>query len=284
MTLITPPQEPLMNPPQELNFDTLFDTHLEMWDTAHPYLRAKDRWICSSIGYCLRRQQYERSGVLKGDIDLKTLRTFAWGRYLHNQVRRMFDDMGVLITEEHTYDSPELQFSGHIDAIVGGGFTDLAEDPAIRRFQQGARELYQERMGPPPYPVTGVEIKSASSNAMKKLYREKKPYRHQLLQLGGYFVLNEQTPYAPEIADWRLLTVGKDYWGLFSWPLTQEAVAEVESRVEALNTLWSREILAPCECGTGDHLPPKYCAYFDPTTDTCCNEALASQITWEGKL
>lgn len=271
----------------------LLDLHNEVWDELNPYQRKPQRWIASSLGYCARRNVYER-GIGKGDrsFDQKTLRTFAWGRFLHTQVRNILDDFGILVAEEVEVDDDELQVVGHGDAIIGGT-PSLPTKPAKRtELWKALNEALTDSFGPPPYPLIWQEYKSVNSRGMQRLYNEDKPYPHQILQLATYRILAERNPDQLKSADglaielpeiWQLVCVGKDAWGVLTFGLNDRNVEEARERIAWLNDHWREEKLPPCEC---EPWMWKYnvCAYpildEDGKATGCCPESLGEQVDW----
>lgn len=267
----------------------LLDIHNEVWDDLNPYQRKPGRWIASSLGYCARRNVYERGIAHAGTrtFDAKTLRTFAWGRFLHTKVRNMLDDFGILVAEEVEIDDPELQLTGHGDAIIGGqpGEPDTP-------FKEALRDALVELFGPPPYELIWQEYKSVNSNGMQRLYKEGKPYSHQAVQLAAYHILAHRNPDQVKTADglliempnvWQLVCVGKDSWGVQTFGLTAAHIEEAQGRIDWLNEHWSEQKLPPCEC---EPWMWKYGVCAFPQTDNdgnvngCCPETFAEQVDW----
>lgn len=269
----------------------LLDLHTEVWDYLNPYKRKPGRWIASSLGYCARRNVYERSGLKRAPFDAKTLRTFEWGRVLHTRLRTILDDYGLLVAEEVEVDDPELQVVGHGDAIIGGTpeLGDRAWSEEGTKLFTALNEALVEFFGPPPYDLIWQEYKSVSSSGMRKLYNTDKPYGHQIIQLAVYNILAHRNPdqLPCEVPDiWQLVCVGKDAWGVLPFGLKASDVEEAQERILWLNDHWSEQKLPPCECEPWmwNAKTGPYCAY--PILDDagratgCCPEDLVDQVDW----
>lgn len=275
-----------------LDIPRLLDLYNEVWDAEHPYVRKPGRWIASSLGYCARRNVFERGGLARAPIDAKTLRTFAWGRFLHTQIRNVLDEFGVLVNEEIELDDAELQVVGHGDAIVGGQplVPDLSEV-----FPRALYDALKEIFGQPPYPFAWHEYKSVNSKGMQRLYNEARKaeadgrpvegYHHHQIQLATYHLLAHRNPEQvvskdgllvemPEL--WQIVCVGKDAWGVQTFDVNEKNVEEAHERILWLNDHWKDEQLPPCECETWMR---SYCAFPDGEGG-CCPEDLADQVDW----
>lgn len=275
-----------------LSVERLLDLYNEVYEEQFPYQRKPGRWIASSLGYCPRRQQFER-GQVKSDrvFDLKTLRTFAWGRYLHTKVRNVFDKMGLLVAEEIALDDPELCVTGHMDGIIGGEPETPPNSEPSDEFRQALRRAVSDTFGSPPYPLIAQEYKSVNSRGMERMYREGHPYHHQEIQLATYFHLADRNPEQLVTSEnlkiempehWQLVCIGKDSWGVLTFGLNGSVKEETLERIQWLNDHWQTQQLAPCEC---EKWMAKFglCSY--PVLDDgkvvgCCDEALGAQVDW----
>ena len=241
-------------------------------------------WRASSLGYCPRRQMYERLAIRKPEYDAKTLRTFAYGDMVHDWLKAIFRRSGLLLAEEGTLSWPAQSIKGHYDVLLGASPEpvdsippDVAADwsPEWIAWLGVLREQMSQVLGPQPHGVTLGEIKSMHSRAIKYAY-EGGPQKAHTYQLAAYWLMVKndptQMPAVPDTA--RLIYVGKDSSGILDFGLEAEWIDRASERLALLNDAWRRWALPPCICGQEGELPAKYCAYYDEQAKTCCDPAL----------
>lgn len=277
--------------------DLYIDHHRRFW-REEPELgtdgqpKARPAWRCSSLGYCLRAQVLERAGVPPTrEIDERTRRTFQWGDDLHWFARRRLARMGILLAEEVPLHDPELELTGHVDAIYGGKVQDVPRtadgmpDVSYRSpdwvfFLEYLRERVKEAFGP-ELPVVGVEIKSQHSYAVRRAFKEG-PMLHHALQLAGYSILAERQPQSlPAVPErWELLLVGKDALGMLTFGLLRRHVDEAMARLGRLNEAWRTGSWPECTCGRtpGIEWEAKYCKYIGLEGEGCCGQDLLAKL------
>src|SRR6476659_5964620 len=81
-------------------------------------VRTNKGWTAGSLGYCLRRQFYDRADIpTKDDYPL---RTFWVGDLIAGGLSNIVDNAGLLILSELHLIDPDLDLSGYVDMIWGG--------------------------------------------------------------------------------------------------------------------------------------------------------------------
>jgi hypothetical protein len=288
--------ERLTLPDPGFMLDWYLARHREVWDSWEQ--KDNPTWRASSLGNCLRAQTLQRRGVPSmRTFDEKTIRTFAWGDEVHKFVRKVFWRMGLVIAEEPLLEDPARDCVGHADLIwTPAGFTQ-ADDDAKREgwsddwnvFLDAIRNLWAEELyglyEGRDYPniTLGMELKSAHSFAMKRMFSEG-PYEHHKVQAGAYKLMAQTTPADANaqrwpglvLADavrWTLTYVGKDSVGVLSYEVEDEWVERAEKRLDDLNRFWKAHSLPPCTCVDWQ---VKYCDYAEGTT--CCGRNLKGRV------
>lgn len=249
-------------------------------------------WRASSIGYCMRGQMLERLGVPKRRIrPVKEKRTLEWGNAVHDYVKGLFREAGVLVEpkepmnlcpgcrpDEWHIEDAELSASCHLDALLctpPGRVTDGDSRLAQLRYQILSSD--SEALQPHAW-VT--EIKGLKSSAMVRMVREAKVkgpehlfQEHHLYQLGTQALLVRRNPQVLPLVPERfeILAAGKDSWGYLAMDLPEKWVKKAEDWIGQLNQSWVEQTLPPCSCSGWKS---RYCAF--PTEDgkSCCNPAL----------
>ena len=266
--------------------DAIVDTYL----LAHREFRrgsqahTRTGWRASSLGYCPRRQVYERVGVPKPDVDVKTLRTFAYGDMVHDWLKGILRRSGMLLAEEGTLAWPERQLKGHYDVLLASSPEPVEAIPAEVAadwsqewvaFLGELRRGIQQAIGANLHGTVLGEIKSMHSRAIKYAY-EQGPQKGHTYQVGAYWLMAKadptQLPAVPDTA--RLIYVGKDASGILDFGMEAAWAERAEERLALLNDVWGRWALPPCICGTEGELPSRYCAYYDEQAKSCCSPAL----------
>lgn len=244
---------------------SLIDTYLAARDEwrGERQVAGGQVWRASEIGYCLRRQYLRAIGTPPSRLpDERTLRAFALGEQVGWWVRRVFDQLGLLIAAEVPLVAPELRCGGHLDLLVGGRVQPLPagapEWVAVARdhvVAQYGREL----------PVLGVEVKSISTFAFYAAKKRQEPvaHAHQLLQAATYAVLAERS--GLQASGWIVLSVSKDDLMMAETPVTQEHRDAVIERLSLLNRAWDSGDPPECTCAGWE---ARYCPYS--AAGGCC--------------
>lgn len=240
-------------------------------------------WRASSLGYCPRRQMYERLGLEKPEVDARVLRTFAYGDMIHDWIKGIYRRTGLLLAEEGSLEWPERSLRGHYDVLLAGTPAPVEEIPEEIRADWSPewiawlgqmREEMRAALGPDEAVVLG-EIKSMHSRAIKYAY-EQGPQKAHTYQVGAYWLMLQQdptqVPAVPTTA--RLIYVGKDSGGILEFGIQSEWVERAYERLLLLNGAWDAWDLPPCICGDEGELPRKYCGYYNEQAKTCCDPGL----------
>lgn len=250
-------------------------------ETAPP--RTSNRWSASHLGYCLRRQFFERAGVPSTVTGDDPSRIFWIGNQLEWGVTNRLRHAGLLVADQIHVVSEEHSISGYIDLIYGGVPTD--DDPAavadyspawrdyLRTYKERVREEY-----PDGVPITAVELKSASEYSVEKQYQEG-PQFHNTMQ-GATYKLAERLGLLPEnipaIERFQLAVIAKSSAKILVFDILESHVEKALARLDELNDAWPLE-LPPCSCGQTMGWEPRYCPYRNegnPRGDSCCDQML----------
>lgn len=223
-------------------------------------------WRSSSLGYCPRRQTYDRLG-LKGysDFDAKTLRTFSYGDTIHDWLKRIFRNSGLLIEEEGKLADDERSLKGHYDMLVGGPPQDIEEAQRERWSPWWTEwiDTYRASLAESFADPTLAEIKSINPRAFKFLKKDGPKRAHQL-QLGSYFsmVNNDPSLVPVEPTAGRLIYIGKDNDApILDFTYEEAWTDEADAVVQDLNTYWDAREVPPCTCAGWE---VGYCRYLLP--------------------
>ena len=242
-------------------------------------------WYASSLGYCLRRQFFERAGVPSTRDDMPA-RTLWLGEVIEYAIINRIRQSGLLIAEQVHVVSEEYEASGYLDFIFGG--TPLIEDPG-EVSEQWARYLntYKERVReayPDGVPITGVECKSAAQYSAEKMFSEG-PAFHHAMQFTFYEMFAAKTPDWPATVPvperFQLLVVAKSDAKMLVSDSMESYRLRLMARLEELKECWPTQI-PECSCGKQMSWEKTYCKYRDPNeTDRCCDIGLIEQAPAE---
>lgn len=276
--------------------DVLFDLYLEHRPTeawADPV--GERGWRASSLGHCMKQQTLHRLGIAPTrKLDLKTLRIFAWGDAVHDWVKAMYRDLGLVVAEEPTLTDPALDISGHADLICqlpDPSLVGEAADPLRKVMASFIEDLYPWEPETHPgsgdgfcsYPDApfGLEIKSANSTSMKYRFTEG-PQEDHRIQAGIYKHMSRDGIVAEgisldDVARWFIVYVGKDWGGVLQYEVEDEWVDRAVGRLATLNRHWRSGSLPPCDCGTRyGGKGYQYCDYREG--DSCCARVTTGKV------
>lgn len=243
-------------------------------------------WYASHIGYCLRRQFFERAGVpstVTGDDPRRVFwvgTQLEWG--LINRVRQS----GLLIGDQVHVVSKEHHVSGYVDFVYGG--KPRPDDPAdIADYSpewQSYLKTYKAKVRkawPKGVPVTAVELKSASEFSVEKQFTDG-PQFHNTMQGGIYKLAQRDGLYPdgfPEIERFQLAVIAKSSAKMLVFDILESHVEKALARLDELNDAWPLELPA-CTCGVTMGWEANYCPY---RTDSggCCGDGLIQGATEE---
>lgn len=264
----------------------------------------KRGWRASSLGDCPRAQTLTRRGLDPLRVfDAKTLRTFAWGDFIHDWVKTMYRDLHLTVAEEPTLTDPARSISGHADLLFTvnplASIRDL-EHPDAQLPKRLAAELTPlwgrddgtavrttdgnvTHIAPSlPTDVHGMELKSVHSNAIKRVFNEG-PYEHHTYQVGSYKLMSQSTGTVDalfggvvdmkEVERWFITYVGKDSVGLLTFECEDSWVDNTVGRLDLLNRSWAAGVLPVCACKGWQ---VQYCAYNEG--DTCCGRNTRGRV------
>jgi hypothetical protein len=250
---------------------------------------ASGRWSASSLGYCQRRQFFQRAGIPETNgPDDKAFRIFAAGDLFHEYLRESWRVAGLLLeppmdrtcwcgrtqaehgsTEWHLGDK-ERNVSGYLDGLIVGPLAPVFHQDGDMNFAVAVRKRLVETYGN----LSGAlaeEYKSMNSRAIERAYREG-PQPHHMIQLAAYKLMADtnpaQLPVVPE--EWRLTYVGKDSLGILSFPLTSQWVEKAATILTDLNLAWAEGVTPECTCA-GWMI--RFCPFSQGKT--CCQMAAA---------
>lgn len=256
----------------------------------------------SSMGYCLRRQVYDRAGLVRTKADdAKGLRTLSLGNVYHYWLQKRLTLGGLMLQDELEMVDPYGGVSGHVDAVWGGLVNLMLSESEVERWSP----RYQEWVGqyrralsdlwPAGVPVTATEFKSAADYSIKKMYEEGPSFQHKH-QVGTYWWLRNQLLLSDEtdpdlrellgmIERFMLTIVGKGDMSMIEFELRPDQAEQTAERIARLLGFWKDAKLPPCSCGKDLSWEPRYCAYRDPDdnskTPLCCDPRLFDQIDWD---
>lgn len=233
-------------------------------------------WRASSLGYCLRKQTYQRLGVVPyREFDAQTLRTFSYGDMVHDWMKRIYRNAGVLLAEEGRLALPERDVAGHYDCLLAGRPLDVTDEQAERWSPAWTTEMHRRRAALTEHldgigQANGVviaELKSISEWGLKARRKEGPQKSHQA-QVGAYWLMAQadptQLPAVPTSA--RIVYIGKDSKSpILEFELEDEWVADVDRTIDQLNEHWAAGTLPPCTCHGWE---VGYCDYLKPEART----------------
>lgn len=256
--------------------------------------RTRSGWTSGNLGYCLRRQMFDRAEVPV--VESLPYRTFWIGDLIHDGYQRMMRNAGLLIREEAHLVDEELNLSGYVDMVWGGLIPEgLSEDEEEYRqpwqdflldYRAELRQRYPEAVDV-GFPVTGDELKSANDFGARKMQSEGPQFTH-LMQAASYWLMADRNPTQLEatVDRWRLSIIDKSDGLMNVFEVRESHVAQAEERVGELNDLWSSRTVPPCTCGQKLNWEIKYCKYGDGTEKGCCEHGLIEKAEsaefWEG--
>lgn len=259
-------------------------------------------WRASSLGYCLRKQTLQRLGIPSTTtMDAKTIRTFAWGDEVHSFIRKVFWRLGLVVAEEPTFTDEDRHITGHVDLIWSpAGFArpmpehwsdEWVDYVAWLRNEFHATVARMYDGGAIPDEPFGAEIKSAHSNAMKRLMTEG-PYAWHRTQAGIYKHMAKTTPpfevtgvvtsptpllfHPVQVDRWHIMYVGKDSTGMLMFEVEDAWVDDALARLDDLNRYWAADMWPPCTC---EGWWVGSCDYNEG--QTCCGRELRGRVAKE---
>jgi hypothetical protein len=228
-------------------------------------------WRSSGLGYCLRKQTYARLGVPAfREFDAVTLRTFSYGDMIHDWLKGIYRDAGLLIEEEGGLTLPGRGVTGHYDMLTGGEpqhSDDLLPDsPDEHLHLFTVREALRRHLNG-PQAVSIDEIKSTSEWGMKARRKEGPQFAHKM-QVGAYMLMANadptQLPAVPTTG--RVIYVSKDSKSdILEFELEGSWVEQVDQIIDELNAHWAAGTLPPCTC---EGWSVGYCDYLKPSART----------------
>jgi len=249
-------------------------------------------WRSSSLGYCPRRQFYERAAVPKPDDGFLASRTLWLGDMIHHGVQQMFRNSGLLIVEELALEDPDLHVQGHVDMVWGGvippellpgeeGYSPKWQ-AFLLKYRADLLNLYGWERG---FPITGTELKSAAQYSAEKMYAEG-PQFHHVMQTASYKLMadrhREQLPDVLRksgVDRWEIGVLAKSDLAMPRFDISATHVERVLERIEGLNAAWDAREVPECRCGKDISWEANYCAYKDG--GGCCGSGLIEFATSE---
>lgn len=251
----------------------------------------------SSLGYCLRRQVFERAGVERPGPDDMGLRTLWLGDLIHGGFQRMMRDSGLLISEEFTLEDPTSDTTGHVDMIWGGEPHPLPSDAHerlgtftvdfITAYRDQLKFLYGDW-----FPVTLAELKSAAQYSAEKAYTDG-PSFHHVIQAGWYRGAAERHPERlPDVVlesehglieRFQLVMIAKNDLRMPVFDILPSHATRAMDRADEVFDYWTddRAPVPPCTCGADLSWEPRYCKYRDPNSPAsnprCCGDTLIEE-------
>lgn len=256
-------------------------------DTRAP--KTSDRWSAGSIGYCLRRQFFDRAKVVRTRDDTSGYRTLWVGDSIHHALKQRLRQSGLLIVDELHLVDEARSVSGYVDAVWGGEIpTELLEGeeeygPAWQDYLVTYRRHLRDAYGPVPFPITGDEFKTQNQWGAEKSW-EQGPGFHHVMQVATYYDLYESEGVElPEvilrlgIERWRLTIVAKSDMKMPVFEILPSHREAAHERIETLNGYWDRMEIPPCTCGRNMTWEPKYCPYSNGVS--CCDPSLILNAT-----
>jgi hypothetical protein len=253
-------------------------------------------WRASSLGYCLRRQMFERAGVPKPRRDDGS-RTLWLGDIIHRAVQQMIYNSGLLLAEEITLLDEELHLSGHVDLVWGGMIQDWDYDDLVEThsmywadFITNYRKALIEHYGKDTFfKVTLTEFKSANQYSAEKAYTDGVSFHHGI-QAGAYRLMAERNPSVfPEVVrrnrgidQYQVVMLAKSDLKMPVFDIFPSAAERALERVSLLNQAWAEQVIPPCTCGQEISWEARYCAYRHPDdagsrNPRCCMPELIEQ-------
>lgn len=148
--------------PPVLGWASITDAILA-WDREHREYEPKDTWKASSLGYCLRRQTWQRKKVPEtNSVTGKSLRRFRIGSLVEAEVVRDYERAGLSVATQHYVLNEEIGVSGKLDLIARDHFPMVfGVTPELKADMELREALSQEFAGKLGRGNTGLEVKSA---------------------------------------------------------------------------------------------------------------------------
>lgn len=247
-------------------------------------------WYSSSLGYCMRRQFFDRLGVPK-DQSYRSSRTLWLGDIIHHGVQQMLWRSGLMLAEELSLVDDELQIHGRLDALWGGevrvGLFENEEDysPDWKRFLVAYRETLKMFYGD-RFPITGTEFKSANQYSAERSFTEGMQLHHKM-QIGSYDLMVQRNPsLLDEVIDvdhvdrWQLVMLAKSDLKMPIFDSLPILAEKAHERLVDLNTFWDAQITPPCTCGQDISWERNYCPYQNDIGE-CCDLAYLENFRLE---
>ena len=232
-------------------------------------------WRASSLGYCLRRQLFNRAKV-PGTREPGGFRTLWLGDIIHRAVQRMVTDAGLMLGDEIALADEELNLTGHVDLIWGGPVQEIDYQAFadrygvwgadfITHYRKSITSLYQ---GFPPFPVTMAELKSANQYSAERSFKEGVEFHHGM-QAGGYRLMAERQPEllppgVDGIERYQVVMIAKSDMKMPIFDIYDRWAQAALERVSLLNEAWAEQRIPPCTCGQDIKWEARYCMYQHP--------------------
>lgn len=248
-----------------------------------------EAWRASSLGYCLRRQLFDRAGVPATRKEGLS-RTLWLGDIIHRAVQRMVTDSGLMLAEEITLLDDDTHLSGHVDLIWGGTVQDFDYGAAadrygvfgadfISNYRKSLNLLYGEG---DVFPVTMTEFKSANQWSAEGAYRDGVQFHHGI-QAGAYRFMAESHPevFPDAVAEhggitrFQVVMLAKSDLKMPVFEIFPGWAGRAEERLHFLNEFWAEKMVPPCTCGQDIGWEKRYCKYRHPADEgkkdpRCC--------------
>ncbi|HET9672156.1 MAG TPA: hypothetical protein VFQ40_04835 [Actinomycetota bacterium] len=250
--------------------------------------RTKSGWYASNLGYCLRRQFFERAGV-PGVRDPLPKRQLWLGRTVEASMIARMRHAGILLADNVHLVDDEHECSGYVDFIWGGMPWDYLEYEEgeiseswakyLQTYREQLRSTYKDQV---PFPVTAVELKTAKQYSAEKMVSEGPQFTHKMQAAFYEYVARNHPDQLPDDIDaidrFQIVVIAKEDAKMLVFDVLETHVQQVEERLEALAEAWPDKI-PPCTCGTNISWERNYCPYRHG--DACCPESYISEASAE---
>lgn len=260
--------------------------------------KGRKHWRPSALGNCYRAQVMWRRGVPPRQKEqtpeeiADREKRFEWGRQLEQFYVEAIELSGLLISPQVTLTDLDLEVEGHLDAMWGGVLqSELPQrsrywSPEYAWAVRTLRGRVMEMASGDITPITGTEVKSTHSYAVRMARKEGMRFGHRM-QIASYKLMADRHPeqLPVPIERFELALVGRDYVNPLIFGITRNDAAEALERIEKLNQLWRDGELPDCTCLEGPESPTyvgyqqaKYCQFQNEDGDGCCNWRLLDQL------
>lgn len=248
--------------------------------------RGAKGWRASSLGYCLRRQLFDRAGV-PATRNEGLSRTLWLGDIIHRAVQRMITDSGLMLAEEITLSLPDDDITGHVDLIWGGSVQDFDYQSIADRYGMFGADFisnYRKTLlgmygEDAEFPVTMTEFKSANQWSAEGAYRDGVQFHHGI-QAGVYKLMAESNPgqlpdTVEKIERFQVVMMAKSDLKMPVFDIFDSWSERAQDRLHFLNQFWAEQTIPPCTCGQDISWEARYCKYRHPADEgsknpRCC--------------